>query len=71
MVSCTDVPQQLGKSGPLNSKEMHKPVPISNFCHIKPVISVYDKLLPDDIPEDMQRDCANLLLTGKLFYFIT
>lgn len=66
MLNCTDVPQQWGKSGRINSKEMHKSIPISNFCHVKPVISVYDKLLP----EDMQRDCANLLFTGELFYFI-
>lgn len=63
--SCTDLPQKWGKLGQATSKILHKPVPIKEFCHVKPITSVYDKTLPEEIPEDLQQEIRAHFLLGS------
>lgn len=63
--SCTDLPQKWGKLGQATSKILHKPAPIKEFCHVKPITSVYDKELPDELPENLQQEIRAYFLLGS------
>lgn len=66
MLSCTDLTQKWGKPSFAVSKDINKPVPIKEYCHVKNVLasSVYEQSLPNELSEEMNSEIQNFFLQG-------